>query len=187
MINFKNFSNNTIENFKFYETELLKWNKNTDLISKSDEKYIFERHILNGLQLLSFLKYNDKYIYDIGTGAGFPGLLCAIYDFNRYYILYEKKYQKRIFLKHIIMSLNLKNVDIKDNFSEVYYDKCDVLTSRGLLNLSYCMNLKSKVKKIILFKGKMYNNEIMMLNKAEEQNIVRVVLGYDSDSFFLMR
>ena len=187
MINLKNFSETLIDKYKFYENQILKWNNHTDLISKSDEKHLFQRHILNALQLLPFLKNNDKYVYDIGTGAGFPGLVCAIYDPQRHYVLYEKKYQKRVFLKHIMIHLNLKNVEIKENFSENIFNKCDVLTSRGLLDLNYCIELKLKIKKIVLFKGKMYNNEIIILNQIKEKNIVKIVKGYDNDSFFLMR
>ena len=60
--------------------KLLIFNKKRNLIAKSTEKYVWDRHILDSAQLTKFI--DDKEctgIADLGSGAGFPGIILAIY------------------------------------------------------------------------------------------------------------
>ena len=59
-----------------FSKALLRWNRRTNLISKSDESRVFSRHIVDSLSATSFLVGNS--IVDIGSGAGLPGLPLAI-------------------------------------------------------------------------------------------------------------
>ena len=60
-----------------YQNLLLKWNKAINLISRNSEKDIWERHILDSLQLLKYIDFLDN-IIDIGSGGGFPGIVLSI-------------------------------------------------------------------------------------------------------------
>ena len=95
------FRDSSIDKLKLFHDYLLDYNKRYNLISKSTEKSIWFRHILDSAQLLKFLKGkkpND--IADFGSGAGFPGIILAIQSQNKKFHvkLYEKSSVKREFL-----------------------------------------------------------------------------------------
>ena len=84
---------------KFHEY-LIQYNKNYNLISKSTEKSVWVRHILDSAQLIKFLDpLKQKNIADFGSGAGFPGLIIAFYNENIMLLvnyLYEVYYLVRV-------------------------------------------------------------------------------------------
>ncbi len=85
-------------------------NKRINLISKRDIEKIYEKHITESLFYLEILK--GKKIVDIGSGAGFPGIVLAIVkkDFELYLI--ERNQKKSEFLRKVKRELNLLNVKI---------------------------------------------------------------------------
>lgn len=185
MITRNNLPQDFLDKMALYETELVKWNATTDLIGNSTLDDFFERHILNSLQFITYLKKTDLKIADIGTGAGLPGLVCAAYDKKRTYYLFEKKKQKLIFLKQMQALLQLKNVKIMSSFTEKTNIYFDVLTSRALLSLTDIMYYKKYVKSLILFKGRDYSKEIKSLNDGQHMNNIEIFNAYNDDSFFL--
>ena len=80
MKQFMKFSEKTIENLKIYEDTLKKWQKKINLISPSTVSNIWERHIMDSAQLYPLLSKQEQCILDLGSGAGFPGLVLAIMD-----------------------------------------------------------------------------------------------------------
>ena len=100
------FSNKTIDKIREFNSYLLKYNTKYNLISKSTEKSLWLRHILDSAQIIRFIdikKVNN--IVDLGSGAGFPGLIIALFAENRVFHvkLYEKSPVKRHFLKNIVL------------------------------------------------------------------------------------
>ena len=75
---FARVSRETIISLKEYEELLIKANKSLNLIGKSTIDQIWNRHILDSFQVIDFIDKNDKSLIDIGSGAGFPGLVLAI-------------------------------------------------------------------------------------------------------------
>ena len=74
-----NFSKDSIKKIKIYLNELLKVNKSYNLIGKSTEKQIWHRHVLDSAQVVNLIQFSDnKSLSDLGSGAGFPGLILAI-------------------------------------------------------------------------------------------------------------
>ena len=185
MITKDNLSQEFLDKMALYEAELVKWNATTDLIGNSTLDDFFNRHVLNSLQFVAYLKKTDHKIADIGTGAGLPGLVCAAYDQGRTYYLFEKKKQKLIFLKQMQALLQLKNIKIMSSFTEKTNIYFDVLTSRALLSLSDILYYKKYVKSLILFKGRDYLKEIKSLNDSEHMNNIQIFNAYNDDSFFL--
>ncbi len=57
---------------------LLRWNRSVNLVSRADEPVLWERHILDSLQLVPLIPPNTSRAIDLGSGAGFPGLVLAI-------------------------------------------------------------------------------------------------------------
>ena len=71
-------SRETITSLKKYEDLLIEANKNMNLIGKSTISQIWTRHFLDSVQVIDFVNENDKSLIDLGSGAGFPGLVLAI-------------------------------------------------------------------------------------------------------------
>ena len=105
-----NFSDHSIEKLKMFTKLVLKENQNYNLISKSTENHIWHRHILDSAQLVKFIDFNVNSLADLGTGAGFPGLVVEIFNKNKAFHvkLYEKSPVKRRFLIGAVKELNLK-------------------------------------------------------------------------------
>ena len=81
-----------------------------NLISIKSFEFIWNRHVLDSYQIIKIMGKN-KTILDIGSGAGFPGIVCAICS-NNYFNLVESNKKRFIFLKEVKNQINLKNVSI---------------------------------------------------------------------------
>ena len=103
LLNQLHFSSKTIPNIKIFVDELLKANKKHNFISKSTENNIWNRHILDSAQLVKFINFSKGSLSDLGTGAGFPGLILALFNTNKdfHVKLYEKSPVKRAFLEDV--------------------------------------------------------------------------------------
>ena len=158
------FSQRSIEKLKKFKIRLLERNRRYNLISKSTINSIWNRHILDSAQIIKFLPDNTKQIADLGTGAGFPGIILSIFDEkNKFHVkLYEKSPVKRQFLKEIKQMLGLK-FDIESN---VYQEKivADVVLARAFKKLAEIIKISretcSKSHKLIILKGKNAQSEI---------------------------
>jgi 16S rRNA (guanine527-N7)-methyltransferase len=73
-----NVSRETIDKLKTYEKLVLEWNNRFNLISKSSVECIWNRHILDSVQLCKYINNKDNILYDFGSGAGFPAIVIAI-------------------------------------------------------------------------------------------------------------
>jgi 16S rRNA (guanine527-N7)-methyltransferase len=77
------FSLEDLDKLSTFHNELLKFNNKYNLISKSTEPYIWERHILDSAQIVKYVGFEDgKSLSDMGSGAGFPGIILAIFNKN---------------------------------------------------------------------------------------------------------
>jgi len=96
-----------------YFTELKKWNKKVNLVARrtSDDDLV-ENHFLDSLALVPALAKNGTHLLDIGSGAGFPGLVCKAVLQEMTVTLVEPRLKRVAFLKHIIRLLELKNVQV---------------------------------------------------------------------------
>ena len=153
-----------------YVDLLLKANKKYNLISKTTERIIWLRHILDSAQITKFLDRNQsKIIADFGSGAGLPGIIIALYnDNNRFHVkLYEKSPVKRTFLKKVINELNIHNVEI---FGNIYSEKIstDIILCRAFKKLPEIMKISREIvkkpHKIIILKGRNADKEIKELS-----------------------
>ena len=95
------FSDYEINQLEIFRILLLDYNARYNLISKSTEKTIWSRHILDSAQIMNFFNLNIKSnLVDLGSGAGFPGMIIALFNKNpKFHVkLYEKSPIKRDFL-----------------------------------------------------------------------------------------
>ena len=158
-----------------YEKILINDNKKLNLVGKSTIKEIWNRHFLDSAQAIDLINKNDKIIVDLGSGAGFPGIVLAIIGKDRResfkVMLIEKSPKKTKFLKKIVSELNL-NVEVvnKNIFAEETKFNNDVFIARAFKPLHVIFELiHSKAKnwkKIIIFQGKTGKENIIQASKS---------------------
>ena len=161
MIDKYNVSRETIADLETFQNLVLEWNKKFNLISKSSEKDIWKRHILDSLQLINYIDTEDKTLYDFGSGAGFPGVVLAIFAKhnlpNLNITLIESIKKKAHFLEEVKNALGLNVNIINDRIEKIKLKKSDIITSRALAALEnlfeYAIPFSKKDTKLIFPKG----------------------------------
>ena len=168
-------SRETITSLKKYEDLLVKSNKTMNLIGNSTINKIWTRHFLDSAQVIDFVNENDKSLTDLGSGAGFPGLVIAVVSKDRKIPLkiklIEKSAKKVIFLKEIINELHLDAEVLHQNVLKQQINFMeDVFVARAFKPLKIIFQLiHSKAenwKKIIIFLGKTGKRELLEASKG---------------------
>ena len=191
---FTQVSRETIISLKKYENMLIEANKSLNLVGKSTIKEIWYRHFLDSVQVIDFIDKNDKSLIDIGSGAGFPGLILAIVAKDRKFPLkiklIEKSPKKINFLKKIIGELNLKVETMSSNiFIEPVKLEEGVLLARAFKPLEIILKLIHKNaknwKKIFIFLGKTGKNELLQTSKIWDLEYKQRVSVTSNDSLVI--
>jgi len=98
-----------IERLLDYVSELARWNRAYNLTAVTDPAAMIERHLIDSLSLRPFLRGRE--IVDAGTGAGLPGLVLAVAEPGRRFVVVDGNGKKIRFLRHVARSLALDNVE----------------------------------------------------------------------------
>jgi 16S rRNA (guanine527-N7)-methyltransferase len=162
-----NVSRETTEKLNKYKDFLLSSNKLLNLIGKTTENQIFTRHFVDSAQIYDLIEDKSE-IIDLGSGAGFPGVLLKILmDNNKIagnLTLIDKSPKKCKFLQDLSVKLDLtlKIVNLKiENFK---FNKISTLVSRAFKKTVDTIDILFKnndqIRNIILIKGKTYQQEI---------------------------
>ena len=152
-----NYTAKNISDIKIFINELLKANKKHNFISKSTEQVIWHRHILDSAQLVKFIDFSKSSLSDLGSGAGFPGLILALFNKNKdfHVKLFEKSPVKRAFLRDISDRLSLK-IKILGNVYD-YSINTDYIVSRAFKKLDAIIQVSREIAKkshkLIILKG----------------------------------
>ena len=149
-----------IEKFYKYMNLLIEWNKKINLTAIIEPKEIILKHFIDSLTINKYIKDNSK-IADVGTGAGFPGLVIKILFPNLKVTLVDSLNKRIEFLKKVIQELNLKDIEAiharAEEFSKLNREKFDIVTSRAVapLNilLEYNIPLLKTNKYFVAYKG----------------------------------
>lgn len=105
-----NISEEKIDKLMSFLDLLVEKNKVMNLTAIREEKDILEKHFIDSLLLTNIIKDEEKKIIDLGTGAGFPGLVLAIYYPEKKFLLVDSVSKKINFINEVIEKLELKNV-----------------------------------------------------------------------------
>ena len=191
---FTRVSRETIRSLIKYENKLIYQNKSLNLIGKSTINEIWIRHFLDSAQVIDFIDKNDKNILDLGSGAGFPGLVLAIIAKDRKILikmkLIEKSPKKTNFLKKIVDDLNLDVEIINKNIFE-YPKKLseDVLVARAFKPLKIILELihnkTENWKKIFIFLGKSGKSELLQASKVWDIEYKQRMSATSNDSLII--
>jgi len=155
------------DKLKIYHDLLLKWQKTINLVSPSTLNDAWDRHFQDSLQVIQFIPEGVESLCDIGSGAGFPGLVIAIERPELQVHLVESDARKCAFMRTVSRETNLSNVTIhNDRIENVMHDiDVDCVSARALASLGKLMDLtaplwQKKPMKMIYPKGENYKVEI---------------------------
>jgi 16S rRNA (guanine527-N7)-methyltransferase len=166
------FSTEDLDKLHIFHDELLKFNKKYNLISKSTENNIWHRHILDSAQLIKYINFNNNVsLSDMGSGAGFPGVILAIFNKNpTFHVkLYEKSNVKCDFLDSVRNKIGVKF----DIFGDYKYEDITsyYVVSRAFKKLEEIIRISREIikvnHKLIILKGRNAENEINKLKPYE--------------------
>lgn len=170
---------------KYYEL-LIEYNKVMNLTGITEKEQVYLKHFYDSLTIAKIIDLNnEKTLCDIGTGAGFPGLVIKILFPNLKVTLVDSLNKRIEFLKVIIKELNLENIETiharAEEFAIKNREKYDVVVSRAVAKLSTLLEYNIPILKInkcfIAFKGnveqeiKESENALKVLNSIIEEKI----------------
>ena len=162
------FRESDVEKLELFHFELLKYNKKYNLISSNTEKDVWNRHILDSAQLVKYIDFEDqKTLSDMGSGAGFPGVIIALFNNNpKFHVkLYEKSNVKRDFLRIIREKMDI-NFEILGDYKD-HDIETDYMVSRAFKKLGEIVRISREIikvnHKVIILKGKNAELEIKSL------------------------
>ena len=164
-----NVNKETLEKLKTYLQLIKIWQKKFNLISQKSFNSVWERHFLDSYQILKLIG-NKKKILDIGSGAGFPGIVCAICS-NNFFYLVESSKKKCVFLNEVRRTLNIKNISIHNSRVEnlKIINNFDYISARAVTSLDklikYSLRFYKKDMTCIFLKGKTVSKEVEMAKK----------------------
>ena len=162
-------SRETLVKLETYANAIISKNKSINLISKSTENSIKQRHIEDSAQTFDFIDKKDINICtDLGSGAGLPGIVLGILmkPKNPLFkvVFYEKSHHKSVFIKEMSKKLKLNSEIRKKNIFEERNLNTDVIISRAFKPLPIIFQIArtnfKNFKYIILFLGKSGNKII---------------------------
>lgn len=179
--------NSLIFDDRFYEdcdifVKLLQqWGSVHNLSGKLSSNDIYQ-NILDSLYPLTFIGKYESFA-DIGTGAGYPGLILAIALKNTKAYLVEPKVKRVAFLNFVKATLKLDNLTILCNRVEDLKDlQVELITSRAVTNTSLLLSLTKAIKKpnssYLFYKGSMLEDELNMAKIKNYQIVNRKDRNY---------
>lgn len=188
-----NVSRETLGQLIDFSEILCQWNEKMNLVSRNSVQDIWQRHILDSLQLVKYLPANFKTLVDIGSGAGFPAIVLAI-------ALAEKKPEvrlnlvesitkKTLYLNDVAQKLGLKNVRIINSRVEnTVFKDVDIVTARAVAALDVLLSYQHKIggKKGLYLKGKSYKDEIENARKIWDFRCQEIPNKYSGDGVVLL-
>jgi 16S rRNA (guanine527-N7)-methyltransferase len=159
-IKYYSVSHETLEKLSIYIELLLKWNSKINLISRSSAEDVWIRHLLDSAQLMKFIDKSQK-ILDVGSGAGFPGIVLSILGIEEITLL-DSDQRKCSFLLEVARLLNLKLEVINGRIEDICDQSFDIVTARGFASVGRLLKQIDAIKtgRILLLKGKNYDLEI---------------------------
>lgn len=157
-----NYDEEKLSTLEKYYLELVSYNEKVNLTAITKKEDVYLKHFYDSLTITKVIDLNEvDNLLDIGSGAGFPGLVLKIFYPNLNVTLIDSNNKKTIFLAYISQKLGLKNVivinDRVENFAKNNLNSFDVVTARAVTQLNIlselAMPLVKKNKYFIAMKG----------------------------------
>ena len=167
-------SRETMDRLKIYQRLLETWQQKINLVSVSTLPQLWERHFEDSLQILPHLPSGKCSLVDLGSGAGFPGLVLALSRPDDLHVtLVESDLRKSLFLENVSRETKVEVTVLSERIESLKGKvKWDVITARALAPLSdlldYAYPLMNEESVGLFLKGKDANKEIEEAQKKWE-------------------
>ena len=181
-----------LDQLETYYNFLIDYNSHTNLTAIKSKEEVYLKHFYDSLTVCRAVDLNNiSKIIDIGSGAGFPGIVLKIFFPHLDITILDSNNKKTTFMKYLIEKLDLKNVNIVNNRAEEYaknnlnmYDLC---VSRAVAFIDIiselCLPFIKKEGKVVLMKGNFDNEKLILQKYQKALNISE----YKIDTFLLQR
>ena len=147
-----NISVDTLSKLEEYYHILVKENKKYNLTAITEESQVYLKHFYDSLCIVKIVDLNNQYLLDIGTGAGFPGLVLKIVFPNLKIDLLDSTNKKCLFLQKVIDKLELKNINVinarAEEYAKLNREKYDIVTSRAVAPLKHLLEYSIPTLKV---------------------------------------
>lgn len=147
-----NYTENMLAQLEIYKNFLQEYNEHTNLTAIKDDEGIYLKHFYDSLTIVKVIDLNKvKNLLDLGTGAGFPGMVLKIFYPHLEVTLLDSNNKKIKFLQELTKRLNigveLINERIED-YAKDNLNKYDIVTSRAVANLRVLSELSLPLVKV---------------------------------------
>ena len=123
-----------------YSNYLIEYNEHTNLTSIKEKGDIYLKHFYDSIIISKYYEFKDQKVLDIGTGAGFPGMILKIFFPNLKVTLLDSNNKKIRFLRELCNKLGIEDIELICERAEEYCkknrEKFDIVTSRAVSNLT---------------------------------------------------
>ena len=181
-------SRETLERLKRYAALLEKWNRRINLVGRGTIGDLWRRHMLDSAQLLPLIPEDAESVVDLGSGAGFPGLVLAICGVKNVHLI-EADRKKSAFLREVAREVGVDITVHNRRIEEVVSFQADIVTSRALAPLSKLLDMAAPFTKkhsILLFlKGRDVDRELTEAGKKWNMRVDRIPSRTDPDATIL--
>ena len=147
-----NISVDTLSDLEEYYKILVEENEKYNLTAITEESQVYLKHFYDSLCLVKVIDLDSQYLLDIGTGAGFPGLVLKIVFPNLKIDLIDSTNKKCLFLQKVIDKLKLKDINVinarAEEFAKNNREKYDIVTSRAVAPLKHLLEYSIPVLKV---------------------------------------
>lgn len=157
-------SRETLDRLVAYVALLKDWNRKFNLVSEVSLEQVWHRHIYDSAQLEPLVPHDARTLADLGSGAGFPGLVLAILRPTVAVSLFEATRKKADFLRAVAGELKLKAEVRNQRIEEAPRQVFDVITARAFAPLAdllgYAQNFTGRDTVLLLLKGQKLDAEL---------------------------
>jgi len=160
-------SRETVEKFEIYKRLLLKWQKAINLVSETTLEELDTRHFLDSTQLIKYIPNKNIVLADMGSGAGFPGMVLALLGVREVHLI-ESDVRKATFVREVSRETSTKVFVHDDRVEDVTIEKVDLVTARALATLSDLLRLSSRLApgaRCLFLKGEKTEEELEKARK----------------------
>ncbi len=154
---------------KFYQL-LKEWNEKINLTRIINEEDVYLKHFYDSLTILKVVDLEEiESLCDVGTGAGFPGIVLKICFPHLKVVLIDSLNKRVMYLKEVIKELELENIEAVHTRGEDFHERFDLVTSRAVANIEilpkYTMHLLKRNGIFIAMKGNIEKELTKEVNK----------------------
>jgi len=185
-----NYDEKQLNELETYYNYLIEYNRHTNLTAIIEKEAVYLKHFYDSLTLVKAIDFSNVInIIDIGSGAGFPGIVLKIFFPHLDITILDSNGKKTTFISHLVETLNLKNITVVNARAEDYakdkLNSFDLCVSRAVAYIDIICELSfpfiKKDGKVVLMKGNISNEMKILTNYQQDLNIKK----YDILNFSL--